>query len=38
MKTLEQAYQEFNYETLIHQQLAGTPQAINAYVECCGRH
>ncbi|OTG83044.1 AMP-binding protein [Acinetobacter sp. ANC 4648] len=38
MKTLEQAYQEFNYDALIHQQLAGTPQAINAYVECCGRH
>lgn len=38
MKTLEQAYQEFNYEALIEQQLVGNPQSINAYVECCGRY
>jgi len=37
MKTLEQAYQEFNYEKLISEQLVGTPQSINAYVECCER-
>ena len=38
MKTLEQAYQEFNYEQLIREQLIGTPYAINAYVECCERY
>lgn len=38
MKTLEQAYQEFDYEALIKQQLIGNPHAINAYVECCGRY
>ena len=38
MKTLEQAHQEFNYEALITQQLVGTAQASNAYVECCERY
>ena len=38
MKTLEQAYQDFNYEELIEQQLVGNPQSINAYIECCGRY
>ena len=38
MKTLEQAHQEFDYEQLIAEQLVGTPQAINAYVECCARY
>lgn len=38
MKTLDQAYQEFNYEALIEQQLVGSEQAMNAYVECCARY
>ena len=38
MKTLEQAYQTFNYEQLIQVQLFGNPQSINAYEECCGRY
>ncbi len=38
MKTLEQAYQEFNYEALIDQLLVGQPDAVNAYVECCARY
>ncbi|MFW2148091.1 AMP-binding protein [Acinetobacter sp. TY1] len=38
MKTLEQAYQTFNYEQLIQEQLVGHPQSINAYEECCGRY
>ncbi len=38
MKTLEQAHQDFNLEELIEEQLNGSPQAINAYVECCGRY
>ena len=38
MKTLDQAYQEFNYEALIEQQLVGSEQSINAYVECCARY
>lgn len=38
MKTLEQAYQEFNFDQFLAEQLVGTPQAINAYVECCERH
>ena len=37
MKTLEQAYQAFDYEKLINEQLVGNPQSINAYVECCQR-
>ncbi len=37
MKTLQQAYLEFDYAKLIDEQLAGTPQSINAYEECCGR-
>ena len=37
MKTLEQAYQEFDYEKLINEQLVGNPQSINAYIECCER-
>ncbi|RZG82425.1 AMP-binding protein [Acinetobacter sp. WCHAc060033] len=38
MKTLEQAYQEFDYEQLIETQLFGNPQSINAYEECCERY
>ena len=38
MKTLAQAYQDFNLEQLIADQLVGTPHALNAYTECCGRH
>ena len=38
MKTLDQAYQDFNLEQLIADQLVGTPHALNAYTECCGRH
>ena len=38
MKTLEQAYQEFNFDQFLAEQLVGIPQAINAYVECCERH
>ena len=38
MKTLEQAYQEFNFDQFLAEHLVGTPQAINAYVECCERH
>ncbi|WP_374664211.1 AMP-binding protein [Acinetobacter sp.] len=38
MKTLEQAYQDFNYEQQIEQQLAGSATHINAYVECCQRY
>ena len=37
MKTLEQAYQAFDYEALINEQLIGNQQSINAYVECCQR-
>lgn len=37
MKTLQQAYQDFDYEKLIEQQLQGNPQSVNAYVECCER-
>jgi len=38
MKTLEQAYQDFDLQQVIQQQLVGTPEAVNAYVECCERH
>ncbi len=38
MKTLEQAYQEFDLNRLIEQQLVGMPEALNAYEECCGRY
>lgn len=38
MKTLQQAYQEFNYQNAIQQLLSGSDQAINAYVECCQRY
>ena len=38
MQTLAQAYQNFNLEQLIEEQLVGTPHALNAYTECCGRH
>jgi acetyl-CoA synthetase len=38
MKTLEQAHQEFNLNDFIKTQLVGTPQSINAYVECCERY
>ena len=33
MKTLDQAYQDFNLEQLIADQLVGTPHALNAYTE-----
>lgn len=38
MKTLQDAYQDFNLEQLIATQLQGTAQALNAYTECCGRY
>ena len=38
MKTLAQAYQEFDIEQMIQQELVGTSERINAYVECCERY
>ena len=38
MKTLEQAYRDFNFEKMVTEQLVGTPSSINAYDECCGRY
>ncbi|EJP42939.1 hypothetical protein ACIN5032_2223 [Acinetobacter baumannii OIFC032] len=38
MKTLAEAYQQFDLTRLIEEQLVGHPQAINAYVECCERY
>ena len=38
MKTLEQAYQEFNFDDFLAEQLVGTSQSVNAYVECCERY
>ena len=38
MKTLQDAYQDFNLEQLIVARLQGTAQALNAYTECCGRY
>ena len=38
MKTLQDAYQAFDLERLIQTELVGTPTAINAYEECCGRY
>ncbi|NNH78010.1 AMP-binding protein [Acinetobacter sp. ANC 5380] len=38
MKTLQQAYQEFNFDDFLAEQLVGTSQAVNAYVECCERY
>lgn len=38
MKTLNQAHQDFNFDALTGEQLRGSAQAINAYVECCQRH
>ena len=38
MKTLQDAYQDFNLEQLIATQLQGTAQVLNAYTECCGRY
>ena len=38
MKTLVEANQEFDVEQAIQNHLVGTPQAINAYVECCERY
>ena len=38
MKTLEQAYRDFNFEKMVTEQLVGTPKSINAYDECCGRY
>ena len=38
MKTLAEAYQQFDISTLIQEQMVGNAQAVNAYVECCGRY
>lgn len=38
MKTLDQAYLDFNFENMLQEQLVGATQAINAYEECCGRY
>ena len=38
MKTLQQAYQDFNFDHYLAEQLVGTSQAVNAYVECCERY
>ena len=38
MKTLEHAYQDFDFEKLIDEQLIGSAQQINAYIECCQRY
>ncbi|ENV76639.1 AMP-binding protein [Acinetobacter ursingii] len=38
MKTLTQAYAEFDLNQLIQQQLNGHDQRINAFEECCGRY
>ncbi len=38
MKTLAQAYREFDFDTMVQQYLAGTTDALNAYTECCGRY
>ncbi len=38
MKTLDQAYLDFNFEKMVQEQLVGTAKAINAYDECCGRY
>ncbi|RZG66654.1 AMP-binding protein [Acinetobacter bouvetii] len=38
MKTLEQAYLDFDFEKLMTAQLAGSAQRMNAYVECCQRY
>ena len=38
MKTLVEAHQEFSFEKEIQDHLVGTPQALNAYVECCARY
>ena len=38
MMILEQAYREFDFEQTVQQHLVGTPDALNAYTECCGRY
>lgn len=38
MMTLEQAHREFDFEQTVQQHLVGTPDALNAYTECCGRY
>ncbi|WP_353171125.1 AMP-binding protein [Acinetobacter rudis] len=38
MKTLQQAYQEFNYQNAISELLVGSEHAVNAYIECCQRY
>jgi len=38
MKTLQQAYQEFNYQNSINELLVGSEHAVNAYTECCQRY
>ncbi|MEE1122894.1 MAG: AMP-binding protein, partial [Acinetobacter pseudolwoffii] len=38
MKTLEQAYVDFNFENMVQEHLAGNAESINAYTECCGRY
>ena len=38
MKTLAQAYQDFDVEQMFSSEMVGRPDAINAYVECCERY
>nr|WP_130802619.1 AMP-binding protein [Acinetobacter ihumii] len=38
MKTLTQAYAEFDLNQIIQEQLQGHKNQINAYEECCGRY
>lgn len=38
MKTLEQAYADFNFENMVQEHLVGSAENINAYTECCGRY
>lgn len=38
MKTLEQAYADFNFENMVQEHLVGNAENINAYTECCGRY
>ncbi|OAL77052.1 MULTISPECIES: AMP-binding protein [unclassified Acinetobacter] len=38
MKTLEQAYADFNFENMVQEHLVGSTENINAYTECCGRY
>lgn len=38
MKSLVQAYAEFDFEQLLAEQFVGSAQQLNAYTECCGRY